>query len=92
MSFLQILSHLFYFFLPAFAMAGVSVISGAWLLGSASAPPWRSRWAWNCVAGALVLIGGLAWFDNDGKMATYGALVLVSATLEWVLQRGWQHR
>jgi hypothetical protein len=92
MSFLQILSHLFYFFLPAFAMAGVSVISGAWLLGSASAPTWRSRWAWHCVAGSLVLIGGLAWFDNDGKMATYGALVLVSATLEWVLQRGWQQR
>ena len=92
MSFLQILSHLFYFFLPAFAMAGVSVISGAWLLGSASAPPWSSRWAWHCVAGALVLIGGLAWFNNDGKMATYGALVIVNATLEWVLQRGWQQR
>ncbi len=92
MSFLQVLSHLFYFFLPAFAMAGVSVISGAWLFGAASAPPWKSRWAWNCVAGALVLIGGLVWFDNDGKMATYGALVLVSASLEWVLQRGWQHR
>jgi hypothetical protein len=44
------------------------------------------------VAGALVLIGGLVWFDNDGKTATYGALVLVSATLEWVLQRGWQQR
>jgi hypothetical protein len=92
MSFLQVLSHLFYFFLPAFAMAGVCVISGAWLFGAASAPPWKSRWAWNCVAGALVLIGGLVWFDNDGKMATYGALVLVSASLEWVLQRGWQHR
>jgi len=68
------------------------VIGGAWLIGSPSAPAWRKRWAWNCAAGALVLIGGLVWFDNDGKMATYGALVLVSATVEWALQRAWQQR
>jgi hypothetical protein len=24
--------------------------------------------------------------DHDGKMATYGALILVCATLEWALQ------
>jgi hypothetical protein len=92
MRFVQILFHLLYFFLPAFAMAGVCVIGGAWLIGSPSAPAWRKRWAWNCAAGALVLIGGLVWFDNDGKMATYGALVLVSATVEWALQRAWQQR
>ena len=92
MRFVQILFHLLYFFLPAFAMAGVCVIGWAWLIGSPSAPAWRKRWAWNCAAGALVLIGGLVWFDNDGKMATYGALVLVSATVEWVLQRAWQQR
>jgi hypothetical protein len=92
MSFAQILFHLFYFFLPAFAMAGVCVIGGAWLIGSPSAPTWRKRWAWNCAAGAGVLIAGLVWFDNDGKMATYGVLVFVSATVEWVLQRPWQQR
>jgi hypothetical protein len=42
------------------------------------------------VVGSPVLLGGLVLFDNDGKMATYAALVLVSATLEWIWQRGWQ--
>ena len=39
------------------------------------------------VTGCLaVLIGGLVLTGNDGKMATYGVLVLVCATIEWALQ------
>jgi hypothetical protein len=34
----------------------------------------------------LVLTG------NDGKMATYGALVLVCATVEWLLQMRFRQR
>jgi hypothetical protein len=33
-----------------------------------------------------VLVGGLVMTGHDGKMATYAALVLVCATLEWALQ------
>jgi hypothetical protein len=33
-----------------------------------------------------VLVAGLVMTGNDGKMATYAALVLVCATLEWALQ------
>jgi hypothetical protein len=40
----------------------------------------------NVLAGTCVLVAGLVITGNDGKMATYGALVLVCATLEWLMQ------
>jgi len=41
---------------------------------------------WACLVAGLVLTG------NDGKMATYGALVLVCATLEWLMQMRFRPR
>jgi hypothetical protein len=38
----------------------------------------------------LLLAAGLVLFGNDGKMATYAAMVLVSAVCQWVLWRGWK--
>jgi hypothetical protein len=43
----------------------------------------------HAVSGLLVLVAGLWLHDQDGKMSTYMALVLVAATLEWVMHRGW---
>jgi hypothetical protein len=40
--------------------------------------------------GAAVLAGGLWWFGHDGKMATYGALVIACATAQWVALRAWR--
>jgi cell division protein FtsZ len=40
----------------------------------------------NVTCGLAVLVGGLVMTGHDGKMATYAALVLVCATLEWALQ------
>jgi hypothetical protein len=40
----------------------------------------------------LVLVAGLWWHGQDGKMSTYIALVLVAATLEWLMHRGWARR
>ncbi|MGB4116978.1 MAG: hypothetical protein WBK51_10575 [Polaromonas sp.] len=37
-----------------------------------------------------VLVVGLVIFGNDGKMATYAALVLASGICLWVLFKGWQ--
>ena len=42
------------------------------------------------VAGVAVLGAGLWWFGRDGKMATYAALVLVVATVQWLAARGWR--
>ena len=35
-------------------------------------------------------MAGLVFFGNDGKMATYAAVVFASALTCWVLQRGWR--
>jgi hypothetical protein len=53
---------------------------------------WLWRWLINAMGGVAVLLGGLVLTDNDSKMATYGALVLVCATLEWALQNGFKRR
>ena len=44
---------------------------------------------WAFAIGLVVLVGGLLLHGQDGKMSTYIALVLVAATAEWLLQRGW---
>ena len=51
----------------------------------------RPRFVLNLVLsgllGSLVLVVGLVLTQNDGRMATYAALLLVQATLQWWLQR-----
>ncbi len=42
------------------------------------------------IANMVVLVAGLVLFGNDGKMATYAALVLVAATCQWVLGKNWK--
>ncbi|MDO9434771.1 hypothetical protein [Hydrogenophaga sp.] len=39
------------------------------------------------VAGVVVLLAGLVFFERDGKMAIYAALVAVQGTLAWWLHR-----
>jgi hypothetical protein len=81
--------HLANFFAPAFGM-GLSAPTLAKLL-------WRrelrsARWLglviWTAGSCAVVLVAGLVWLGRDGRMGTYGAMVLVAAlTLWW---RGWR--
>jgi hypothetical protein len=40
--------------------------------------------------GTGVLVGGLWLWAADGKMATYSCLVLVCATAQWLMCRGWR--
>ncbi|HEY0820313.1 MAG TPA: hypothetical protein VGD46_16125 [Rhizobacter sp.] len=86
---LDALWHLVNFLAPA---VGVGVLA-AWL---AKVLWWRelkgvSGWrmaAWSVPAGALMLIAGLLWHGQDGKMSTYGAMVVVSALALW--WAGWK--
>jgi len=85
----QLFLHLFNFVLPALFMAVCIPLVGRWLMGHATVPLHR-RMALQALAGAVVLVAGLWVQGHDGKMSTYGVLVLVAATLEWALQRGWR--
>ena len=40
------------------------------------------------IVNVLVLVAGLVFLGNDGKMVTYAAMVLVAAVCQWVLFKG----
>lgn len=42
------------------------------------------------IVSVFLLAAGLVLFGNDGKMATYTAMVLGAAFCQWVLWRGWK--
>ena len=89
MTFAQLLFHLANFVLPALTMAVFMPLAGRWVMGTA-AMGWQRRMLCHAVPGTLVLAAGLLLQGHDGRMATYVVLVLVSATLEWALHRGWR--
>ena len=37
-----------------------------------------------------VSLAGLWWFGRDGKVATYGAVVLMAATAQWAFSGAWR--
>lgn len=91
MTFGLLVLHLWGFFLPALAMALFMPWAGRWVMGPGSGSVLH-RMAVHAASGVLVLVAGLWWSGQDGKMNTYIALVLVSATLEWLMHRGWARR
>lgn len=76
---------------PAFAVAFLVALAGRWLLPRATPrPAWWVLVAINFVAGLAALGAGLWIFGVDGKMASYGALVLAVATAQWLGARAWR--
>jgi len=72
--------HLVNFGLPALVLSMGITLWGSIQFRRQSQIKWLWRWLLNAICGLAVLVGGLAMTGNDGKMATYGALVLVCAT------------
>ncbi|MSQ65179.1 MAG: hypothetical protein EXR37_02305 [Limnohabitans sp.] len=78
--------HLLNFIAPACAVASwmalvtplVSRISPSWRA-------WRRQFLLNSVIGGCVLLIGLLWLGNDGKVLTYAAMVLACAATQWLL-------
>jgi uncharacterized membrane protein len=86
MSPLDGLWHLLNFVAPALGVAllAASLAKLAWRRELAPVS-WRLLATCAAAAGVLALVGGLVVFGRDGKMATYGALVIATAlTLWWV--------
>jgi hypothetical protein len=80
---LDFLIHLLNFILPAVVVGALVALVSPWVL-QRRAP--RSLWrqsALNAAAGAVALLAGLAFFGNDGKMATYAAMCALVATCQW---------
>ncbi|MBT9513995.1 MAG: hypothetical protein IV104_16775 [Acidovorax sp.] len=88
---LDIFNHTLNFMAPAAAVALLLVLCGRLFgaTGAAKLTGWR-QFAVVFVVGLVVLAGGLALWGRDGKMLTYAALVVATATCQWVLVRGWK--
>ena len=84
-------NHLLNFVGPAVAVALVLCL-GTLIFWSKRpvALSWWSQLALNFIVGCAVLVAGLWWDGRDGKMLTYAALVLVSASCQWTVLRGWR--
>jgi len=88
---LDTLFHLLSFIAPA-AAVGLSLAVAARLRPSKPSPGtavWV-QFALNTAVGVAVLVAGLWYFGVDGKMATYAALVLATATCQWWGGRKWR--
>jgi hypothetical protein len=88
---LDLLLHLLSFVAPA-AVVALLVAAAARIVLPASLRPssWWTSVAINAITGVVVLALGLWAFGRDGKMLTYGALVLAVATVQWLSGRAWR--
>ena len=91
MDLLDLLNHFLNFVAPAFFVAVLVPLAARWFMKKT--PAVISLWAQsviNFLVNVMVLALGLWFFGRDGKMATYSAMVLLCATSQWVMLRGWR--
>ena len=88
---LALLNHAINFVAPAAWLALLVPLLSIFVIRKrAVAHNFKAQVAINFVACLVALVLGLALFGRDGKMLTYLALVLVSATSQWILLKGWR--
>ena len=75
---------------PAWVVAGFVTLTARWVFKFSPVLTWYWRWVITALAGSAVLVAGLVGLGADGKMVTYGALILVCASSQWLLSRGWR--
>ncbi|WP_404300286.1 hypothetical protein [Alicycliphilus denitrificans] len=91
MSLLAALNHLLNFVAPALALALLLVLaSHMFMRKMAKKQHWIASIAINFAVGCAVLGAGLVLLGRDGRMVTYAALVLASASCQWLLLRAWR--
>lgn len=86
-----LLNHWLNFLAPAAGLAFLLVLTGRLFFKKRSAKLalWRQI-SMLFVLNALALGIGLWFFGRDGKMATYAAMLVTSATGQWLILRGWR--
>ena len=84
MGMLDGLWHLLNFFAPAVVVGALAAaITKLIWRNQLKAVAWTRLAAWAGVTGAVVLVAGLVITGRDGKMSTYGALVVANAVSLW---------
>ncbi len=84
MDLIDLIWHLAGFLAPALFVAPLVVVLSRVLdKKRAATPGWRARIAINFTVCVVVLVLGLVLTGQDGRMLTYGALVLASAAAAW---------
>lgn len=88
---LDLLLHLGGFVAPALALGLLMALAGPRLMG-VSAHKYSFWWRAGLLglAGVAALLVGLWVFGRDGKMASYGLLVLTVASAQWLMASGWR--
>ncbi len=85
---LDLLNHLLNFAAPALAVGLVlAFLAPVFMKNKALARTRSTQTAINFVVGVLALLAGLLFFGRDGKMASYAALVLATASSQWWAMR-----
>mgnify|MGYP000718102793 CR=1 FL=1 len=91
MGFLGSLFHLSGFVAPALALGLLLPLAARFLLPQRNiVTGFWVQVAIGTVAGVAVLLAGLWLFGRDGKMATYASLVLVTASVQWLMAGAWR--
>lgn len=81
---LDALVHLLNLFLPALGLAALAALLAKWLWRRELAPvPWLKLAAPAAALGMLATLGGLIILGQDGRMATYAAMVVLCALSLW---------
>ena len=88
MNALDLMNHLLNFAAPSLAVGLLLALAGRYVFSRRA----RAHALWlqvlvNSAVGVAALLGGLWLFGNDGKMASYAALVLCCASSQWWLSR-----
>jgi hypothetical protein len=93
MALTDLLNHLLNLLAPAIWVAfGVAMLGRWWFRPTRVTASVGTLLLVNLVVCTLTLVAGLWWLGRDGKMATYAAMVVLSATVQWLATRGWQRK
>jgi hypothetical protein len=87
---LHFLLHAMNFVAPALFLALLLPALNRWVMRQPAGLSWWAQALILFAVGLSALLGGLAFFGTDGKMLSYAALVLVCASTQWGLSRGWK--
>lgn len=88
---LALLNHAVNFVAPALWLALLLPLLARFLIKkSSSTHTLFAQIAINLIACALCLVIGLVLFGRDGKMLTYLAMVMVSASCQWLMFKRWR--